>query len=44
MYVALMDQYKQMRGRDRKGAGKILDKAQKLKNVSDRAKLGAAYL
>ena len=44
IYVALMDQYKQMRRTDRKAAGKILDKAQKLKNVSTKAKIGAAYL
>ena len=44
LYVSLMDQYKQMRSRDRKGASKILDKAQKLKNVSDRAKLAGAYI
>ena len=44
VYVALMDQYKQMRKQDRKAAGKILEKAQKMKNVSNRAKLGAAYL
>ena len=44
VYVALMDQYKQMRRQDRKAAGKILDKARKLKNVSHKAKLGAAYL
>lgn len=44
IYVALMDQYKQMRKHDRKAASKILEKAQKLKNVSHRAKLGAAYL
>jgi hypothetical protein len=44
MYVALMDQYKQARRHDRKAAGKLLEKAQKLKNVSHRAKLGAAYL
>ena len=44
VYVALMDQYKQMRRQDRKAAGKILDKAKKLKNVSHKAKLGAAYL
>ena len=44
IYVALMDQYKQTRRTDRKAAGKILDKAQKLKNVSTKAKIGAAYL
>ena len=44
MYVALMDQYKQTRRHDRKAAGKLLEKAQKLKNVSQRAMLGAAYL
>ena len=44
IYIALMDQYKQMRRTDRKAAGKILDKAQKLKNVSTKAKIGAAYL
>ena len=44
VYVALMDQYKQMRKQDRKAAGKILEKAQKMKNVSNRANLGAAYL
>jgi hypothetical protein len=44
VYVALMDQYKQMRRHDRKSASKILEKARKLKNVSHRAKLGAAYL
>ena len=44
LYFAIMDQYKQMRRQDRKAASKILDKAKKLKNVSHRAKLGAAYL
>ena len=44
IYFALMDQYKQTRKTDRKAASKILEKAQKLKNVSTRAKIGAAYL
>ena len=44
IYFALMDQYKQTRKTDREAANKILDKAQKLKNVSTRAKIGAAYL
>ena len=44
VYVALMDQYKQMRRQDRSAAGKILEKAMKLKNVSQNAKIGAAYL
>ena len=44
LYFALMDQYKQQRRRDREGANKILEKAQGLKNVSNRAKIGAAYL
>ena len=44
VYFALMDQYKQMRQQDRKAAGKILEKAMKLKNVSQNAKIGAAYL
>ena len=44
MYIALMDQYKQTRRHDRKAAGKILDKAQKMKDVSAKAKLAAAYL
>ena len=44
MYFALMDQYKQMRRSDRKAANKILDKAMKLKNVSSKAKIAAAYL
>ena len=44
MYFALMDQYKQQRRHDRKAAGKLLEKAQALKNVSLRAKIGAAYL
>ena len=44
LYFSLMDQYKQMRRTNHKEATKILEKAQKLKNVSQRAKLGAAYL
>ena len=44
IYFALMDQYKQTRKTDREAASKILEKAQKLKNVSTRAKIGAAYL
>ena len=44
MYIALMDQYKQTRRHDRKAAGKLLDKAQNMKDVSARAKLAAAYL
>ena len=44
VYLSLMDQYKQTRRSDRHAAGKILDKAQKLKNVSANAKLAAAYL
>ena len=44
MYIALMDQYKQTRRYDRKAASKILDRAQKLKDVSPNAKLGGAYL
>ena len=44
MYFALMDQYKQTRRTDRQAASKILEKAQNLKNVSTRAKIGAAYL
>ena len=44
LYFALMDQYKQQRRHDKEGANKILEKAQALKNVSNRAKIGAAYL
>ena len=44
LYFALMDQYKQQRRHDKEGANKILEKAQALKNVSTRAKIGAAYL
>ena len=44
VYIAMMDQYKQTRRHDRHAAGKILDKAQKMKDVSERAKLAAAYL
>lgn len=44
LYFALMDQYKQQRRHDKEGANKILKKAQALKNVSNRAKIGAAYL
>ena len=44
LYFAIMDQYKQMRRHDRKGASKLLEKAQGMKNVSLRAKIGAAYL
>ena len=44
IYFALMDQYKQTRRTDRQAAGKILEKAKKLKNVSNNAKIGAAYL
>ena len=44
LYMVMMNNYKQLRRTDRKAASKILDKAQKMKDVSDRAKLGAAYL
>ena len=44
LYFAIMDQYKQMRRHDRKGASKLLEKAQAMKNVSLNAKIGAAYL
>ena len=43
-YLALMDEYKQARREDPKGSSKILKKAQKLKDVSKKAKLAAAYL
>ncbi len=46
-YFALMSEYKMLRGKDRKKADKIFEKALKLKregDVSKNAKLGAAYL
>ena len=43
-FLALMDEYKQARREDPKGSRSILKKAQKLKNVSKKAKLAAAYL
>ena len=44
LYVQIMDQYKQMRRHDREGSKKLLERAQKMKNVSAKAKLAAAYL
>ena len=44
LYFALMDQYKQMRRTDHKSARKLLEKAMSMKGVSQKAKLGAAYL
>jgi hypothetical protein len=45
LYFKFMDQYKILRRKgDREGAKKALDKAEALKNVSARAKMGAAYL
>ena len=43
-YIALMDEYKQVRKSDPQAAAKLLKKAQNLKNVSKKAKLAAAYL
>lgn len=44
LYVQIMDQYKQMRRHDREGSKKLLERAQKMKKVSAKAKLAAAYL
>lgn len=43
-YLALMDEYKQARRNDPKGASKLLKKAEKLKDVSKKARIAAAYL
>ena len=46
-YIALMDQYKIMRGSDPEGAQKYLEGAMKLRkvgDVSDDAMIGGAYL
>ena len=43
-YIALMDEYKQVRKSDPQAAARLLKKAQNLKNVSKKAKLAAAYL
>ena len=46
-YIALMDKYKQNRGKDPKGAQKYLDAAMELAKrgkVSDDAIIGGAYL
>jgi hypothetical protein len=46
-YIALMDKYKQNRGKDPQGAQKYLEAAMKLSStgdVSDDAHIGAAYL
>lgn len=43
-YVLLMEAYKRMRQHDSKKAQKIYDKAQRLTNVSKRAKIAAAYI
>ena len=46
-FLELMSQYKDVRRKDPKAAGKLLEKAQKLSeegDVSHKAKLAAAYL
>ena len=43
-FLALMSEYKVQRREDPKAAGKLLDQANKLKDVSRKAKITAAYL
>ena len=45
LFFKYMDEYKRLRrGKDRDKAKKALDKAMNLKDVSQRARMGAAYL
>ena len=43
-YLALMNEYKVARREDPQGASKFLKKAEKLKDVSKKARVAAAYL
>lgn len=43
-FLALMSEYKVQRREDPKAASKLLDQANKLKDVSRKAKITAAYL
>ena len=43
-FLALMSEYKKLRRDDSKAANALLEKANKLKDVSSKAKITAAYL
>lgn len=43
-YFKLASQYKRLRRSDREKASVVMSKMNSMKNVSDRAKMGAAYL